>query len=72
MRGLRQNQMNIPYQIYENNQRNKINKFSDSESVTPTHIGAANTLSKIGIKFQNRNSKESYQNIEISRISIIH
>ena len=72
LRGLTWNRINTLSFIYENDQRNKINIFSDSESVTPTHIGAAHTFSKIRRKFQNRNPKESDQNIDFSRISIIH
>ena len=63
--------MNTPYFIYKNDQRNKINIFDDSESVTPTDIGAAHAFLKIKQNFQNRIPKESDQNFAFPRISVI-
>ena len=40
--------------------------FCDSESVTPTHMGAAHAFSKI----QQNVPKESEQNFDIPRISV--
>ena len=48
------------------------NIFCDSESVTPTHIGAAHAFSKIQQNFLNRIPKESKQNFDIPRISVIN
>ena len=67
-----QNQMSTPNFISENDQHNKINIFGDFESGTPMHIGAAHAFSKYQQNFQNRIPKESDQNIDIPRISIIH
>ena len=72
MRGLKRNQMNIPNSIYENDQRNKINIFGDSEIVTPTHIGAAHAFIKIEQNFQNLIPRELDQKFDIPRISKIH
>ena len=72
MRGLSQNQINTPNSINEHDQRNRINIFGDSESVTLTHIGATQAFSKIQQYFQNRIPKELDQNFDIPRINMIY
>ena len=72
LRGLKRNQTNTPISIYENDQRNKIDIFGDSEIVTPTHIGPAHAFLKIQQNFENRIPREFDQKLDIPRISKIH
>ena len=72
MRGLKRNQMNTPYSIYEIDQRAEINIFVDSGIVTPTHIGATHAFLKIQQNFENRIPRELDQKLDIPRISKIH
>ena len=72
LRGWKRNQMKTLNFIYDNDQRNRINIFGDSESVTPTHLGAAHAFLKIQQNFQNRFSRELDKNFYIPRICMIH
>ena len=56
MRGLKRNQMNTPYSIYEIDQRAEINIFVDSGIVTPTHIGATHAF----LEIKNRSHKKVF------------
>ena len=45
-RGLRQNQISIPYYKYQNDQHEKIYAFGDSGRETPTHMAGTHAISK--------------------------
>ena len=59
---------NIPYFIYEIDQRKKFNTLGDFENLTPTHLDATHALQN----FQNLIPRELNQNPYTSGIGINH
>ena len=72
LRGLRLNQISIPYFIYQIDHGDEVDTFDDFENETPTHMSAFHAISKIKQKSQNRTPRELDQKFGILRVGIIH
>ena len=72
LRGLRLNQISIPYFIYQIDHGDEVDTIGDFENETPTHMSATHAISKIEQKSQNRTPRELDQKFGILRVGIIH
>ena len=58
--------------VYQNDQHKKKYSLGDFDNKTPTHMAAADAISKIERKFQNQIPGELDENFDIPRISVIY
>ena len=72
MRGLRLNQISIPYFIYQIDHDDEVDTIDDFENETPTHMSAFHAITKIKQKSQNRTPRELHQKFGMPRIGMIH
>ena len=72
LRGLKINQMSIPYFIYQIDHGDEVDTIGDFENETPTQMSASHAISNIEQKSQTRTHRELDQKFDIPRIGMIH